>query len=72
MISPELCGKQMGIYHGDAAVLLRTEIAGVVLIKTPEEKNAVVVKANDLASTFLTAVLADHAEPVYTVSFEGF
>jgi hypothetical protein len=72
MLSPELCGKQMGIYHGDAAVLLRTEIAGVVLIKTPEDKNAVVVKANELASSFLTAVLADHSEPVYTVSFEGF
>jgi len=72
MISPELCGKQMGIYHGDAAVLLRTEIAGVVLIKTPEDKNAVVVKANELASAFLTTVLADHSEPVYTVSFEGF
>jgi len=72
MISPELCGKQMGIYHGDAAVLIRTEIAGVVLIKTPEDKNEAVQKANELASTALTAVLADHKEPVYTVSFEGF
>jgi hypothetical protein len=72
MISPELCGKQMGVYHGDAAVLLRTEIAGVVLIKTPEDKNAVVRKANEMASAALSAVLADHAEPVYTVSFEGF
>merc|ERR1711988_1794865 len=42
MISPELCGKQMGIYHGDASVLLRTEIAGVLLMKTPEAKNQVV------------------------------
>eukprot|EP00301_Raphidiophrys_heterophryoidea_P004059 c11797_g1_i1.p1 GENE.c11797_g1_i1~~c11797_g1_i1.p1 ORF type:complete len:369 (+),score=90.50 c11797_g1_i1:53-1108(+) len=72
MISPELCGKQMGIYHGDAAVLLRTEIAGIVMSKSPEDKNAVVVKANELASAALTAVLADHQEPVYTVSFEGF
>jgi len=71
MISPELCQKQMGIYHGDAAVLSRTEIAGVMLFRTPEDKNTVVRKANDLASAALTAVLADHKEPVYTVSFEG-
>jgi hypothetical protein len=72
MLSPELCGKQMGIYHGEAAVLLRTEIASIVMIKTPEDKNAVVVKANEIAASALTAVLADHQEPVYTVSFEGF
>jgi len=72
MLSPELCGKQMGIYHGDAAVLLRTEIAGIVLIKSPEDKNQVVVQANEIASKSLTAILADHPEPVYTVSFEGF
>jgi len=71
LISPELCQKQMGIYHGDAAVLLRTEIAGVLLLKNPENKNAVVATANDLAKTALTNVLADHLEPVYTVSFEG-
>jgi len=71
MISPELCQKQMGIYHGDAAVLLRTEIAGVLLSKNPEDKNAVVRKANELASTALSTVLADHAEPVYTVAFES-
>jgi len=72
MISPELCSKQMGIYHGDAAVLLRTEMAGVMLYATPEDKNAVVRKANELASAALTAVLADHQEPVYTVAFEGY
>jgi hypothetical protein len=71
MISPELCSKQMGIYHGDAAVLVRTEIAGVMLLKNPENKNAVVRRANDIASTSLSKVLADHLEPVYTVSFEG-
>jgi len=71
MISPELCSKQMGIYHGDAAVLLRTEIAGILLSKNPEDKNAVVRKANELASTALSTVLADHAEPVYTVAFES-
>jgi hypothetical protein len=71
MISPELCQKQMGIYHGDAAVLLRTEIAGVMLMANPEDKNAVVRKANELASQALSATLADHTEPVYTVTFEG-
>jgi len=71
MISPELCSKQMGIYHGDAAVLLRTEIAGILLMKTPESKNDVVRTANELASTALTTVLADHKEPVYTVNFEA-
>jgi hypothetical protein len=71
MISPELCQKQMGVYHGDAAVLLRTEIAGVLLRKTPEDKNAVVAKANVIAAAALETVLKDHAEPVYTVSFEG-
>jgi hypothetical protein len=71
MLSPELCQKQMGIYHGDAAVLLRTEIAGVLLSKNPEDKNDVVRKANELASTALSTVLADHNEPVYTVAFES-
>jgi hypothetical protein len=71
MISPELCQKQMGVYHGDAAVLVRTEIAGVILLKSPEIKNIVVQRANEIASESLTAVLADHKEPVYTVSFEG-
>jgi hypothetical protein len=61
----------MGIYHGDAAVLLRTEIAGVLLSKNPEDKNDVVRKANELASTALSTVLADHSEPVYTVAFES-
>jgi len=70
-ISPELCAKQMGIYHGDAAVLLRTELAGVLLMKTPESKNDVVRTANDLASSALSTVLADHKEPVYTVNFEA-
>jgi len=70
MISPELCSKQMGIYHGDAAVLLRTEIAGVMLMKTPESKNDVVTTANEIASTCLSTVLADHKEPIYTVNFE--
>jgi hypothetical protein len=71
LISPELCQKQMSVYHGDAAVLLRTELAGVFLMKNPENKNAVVKRANELAATALTNVLADHLEPVYTVSFEG-
>jgi len=71
LISPELCQKQMGIYHGDAAVLARTELAGVFLLKNPELKNSVVQRANELASEALAAVLADHKEPVYTVSFEG-
>lgn len=71
MISPELCQKQMGIYHGDAAVLARTEIAGVMLMKNPENKNAVVRRANEIASTCLSTVLAGHQEPVFTVSFEG-
>merc|ERR1712199_50338 len=53
MISPELCGKQMGIYHGDAAKLLRTEMAGVMLMKTPENKNAVVRKANEMSTSIL-------------------
>jgi len=70
MISPELCAKQMGIYHGDAAVLLRTEIAGILLMKTPESKNDVVRTANEIASSSLTSVLSDHKEPVYTVNFE--
>ncbi len=69
--SPELCQKQMGIYHGDAAVLLRTEMAGILMFRTPEDKNSVVRKANELASNALTTVLADHKEPVYTVVFEG-
>jgi len=72
LISPELCSKQMGVYHGDAAVLLRTEMAGIALMKTPEDKNAVVRKANEMAATALSETLADHAEPIYTVSFEGF
>jgi len=72
MISPELCSKQMGIYHGDAAVLLRTEMAGVLLYTSPEEKNGVVRKANEIATNALTLVLGDHLEPVYTVAFEGF
>jgi hypothetical protein len=71
VISPELCQKQMGVYHGDAAVLLRTEMAGVLLFKTPEDKNSVVLKANELAARWLTNVMSDHHEPVYTVSFEG-
>jgi len=71
LISPELCQKQMGIYHGDAAVLLRTEIAGILLMKTPESKNDVVRTANEIASSSLTTVLADHKEPVYTVNFEA-
>jgi len=71
MISPELCQKQMGIYHGDAAVLVRTELAGVFLLKNPEIKNAVVHRANELAAASLSNVLADHLEPVYTVTFEG-
>jgi hypothetical protein len=71
MISPELCSKQMGIYHGDAAVLLRTEMAGILLMKTPESKNEVVKQANEIAATALTTVLADHTEPIYTVNFEG-
>jgi len=71
MISPELCAKQMGVYHGDAAVLLRTEIAGILLMKTPESKNDVVRTANEIASSSLTAVLADHKEPIYTVNFEA-
>jgi hypothetical protein len=71
LISPELCNKQMSIYSGDAAVLSRTEIAGVLLLKNPDDKNAVVRKANDLASVWLTNILATHNEPVYTVSFEG-
>jgi len=71
LISPELCQKQMSVYHGDAAVLSRTELAGVFLLKNPENKNSVVTKANELAATALTNVLADHLEPVYTVSFEG-
>jgi len=70
MISPELCAKQMGIYHGDAAVLLRTEMAGILLMKTPESKNDVVTTANELASSCLSTVLADHKEPIYTVNFE--
>merc|ERR1712146_283019 len=57
MISPELCGKQMGIYHGDASVLLRTEIAGVMLMKTPENKNAVVRKANEISTSILVKML---------------
>jgi len=69
MISPELCSKQMGIYHGDAAVLLRTEIAGVVVV--PEDKNAVVRRANEIASNALSTMLASHAEPIYTVAFEA-
>lgn len=71
MISPELCGKQMGIYHGDASVLLRTEMAGVLLLDTPETKNAVVRKANDMAGTAVQKVLDGHKEPVYTVTFQG-
>merc|ERR1711907_883000 len=71
MISPELCGKQMGIYHGDASVLLRTEIAGVLLMKTPEAKNQVVRKANEMASAAIVKMLEGHPEPVYTVSFQG-
>jgi len=72
LVSPELCNKQMGVYHGDAAVLLRTEMAGIALLKTPEDKNAVVRKANEMAATALSECLKDHPEPVYTVSFEGF
>jgi len=71
MISPELCGKQMGIYHGDAATLLRTEMAGVMLMKTPENKNAVVRKANDISTSILVKMLEGHTEPVYTVTFSG-
>jgi len=71
MISPELCQKQMGIYHGDAAVLLRTEMAGILLMRNPESKNEVVRQANEIASTALSTVLADHKEPIYTVNFEG-
>jgi len=71
MISPELCSKQMGIYHGDAAVLLRTEIAGIMLMKTPESKNDVVTTANEIASACLSTILADHKEPIYTVNFEA-
>merc|ERR1712048_769389 len=71
MVSPELCGKQMGIYHGDAAVLLRTEMAGILLLKTPEDKNAVVRQANTMAGTAITKMLEGHTEPVYTVSFQG-
>lgn len=71
LISPELCSKQMGIYHGDAAVLLRTEIAGILLMRTPESKNAVVKTANELAAAALQTVLADHTEPIYTVNFEA-
>jgi len=70
-ISPELCSKQMGIYHGDAAVLLRTEMAGILLMKTPESKNDVVRTANEIASSALSTVLSDHKEPVYTVNFES-
>eukprot|EP00300_Choanocystis_sp_HF-7_P036665 c52540_g1_i1.p1 GENE.c52540_g1_i1~~c52540_g1_i1.p1 ORF type:complete len:350 (-),score=69.36 c52540_g1_i1:20-1069(-) len=72
MISPELCDKQMGVYHGDAAVLLRTEIAGIILTQTPEDKNACVRKANELAANALAKVLEDHSEPIYIVTFEGF
>jgi len=72
MISPELCAKQMGIYHGDAAVLLRTEIAGVLLYTTPEQKNAVVRLANTIATNAIKNVLVGHLEPIYTVAFEGF
>jgi hypothetical protein len=71
LISPELCQKQMGIYHGDAAVLLRTEMAGILLMKNPENKNAVVRRANEIAAASLSNILADHQEPVYTVAFEG-
>merc|ERR1712023_292249 len=71
MISPELCGKQMGIYHGDAATLLRTEMAGVMLMKTPENKNAVVRKANEISTSILVKMLEGHTEPVYTVTFSG-
>jgi hypothetical protein len=71
MISPELCGKQMGIYHGDASVLLRTEMAGVLLIKSPESKNAVVRKANEMAAAAVVKLLEGHTEPVYTVTFQG-
>jgi hypothetical protein len=71
MISPELCGKQMGIYHGDAATLLRTEMAGIMLMKTPENKNAVVRKANEMSTAALVKVLEGHDEPVYTVTFTG-
>lgn len=71
MISPELCGKQMGIYHGDASVLLRTEIAGVLLLDTPEAKNAVVRKANEMAGAAIQKMLDGHIEPVYTVTFQG-
>merc|ERR1711998_496585 len=71
MISPELCGKQMGIYHGDASVLLRTEIAGVLLLDTPEAKNAVVREANDISTSILVKMLEGHTEPVYTVTFQG-
>jgi hypothetical protein len=72
LISPELCQKQMGIYHGDAAVLLRTELAGIFMMNNPEDKNSVVRKANELASTALSTLLAQHTEPIYTVTFEGF
>jgi len=61
----------MGVYHGDAAVLLRTEMAGVFLLKNADDKNGVVARANEIAAASLTNVLADHLEPVYTVSFEG-
>lgn len=71
LISPELCQKQMGVYHGDAAVLLRTEIAGVLLFKAPEDKNGVVLKANELAAEWLKTLFEGHKEPFYTVSFEG-
>jgi hypothetical protein len=68
MISPELCGKQMGVYHGDAAVLLRTEMAGV--LSSAEDKNLVVKTSNDIAAEALPAMLAAHVEPIYTVVFE--
>jgi len=71
MISPELCGKQMSIYHGDAAVLLRTEMAGILLLKTPEDKNAVVRQANEMSTTVFTKLMEDHREPLFNVQFQG-
>jgi len=51
--------------------LLRTEMAGIMLMKTPESKNDVVTTANEIASACLSTVLADHKEPIYTVNFEA-
>jgi hypothetical protein len=72
MISPELCSKQMGIYHGDASVLLQTEIAGIVMSVESDVKNSVVSRAIKIATKAFTEMLKDHLEPVYTVAFEGF